>query len=178
MANEKISIVFTKGRAQLMSLARRLLGSSYDAEDALQDAFCRLWPLAGRFETEDDARRVAAVTVRNVCIDQLRETEQHPSQEIDDATVDAQQMGDQEAADNAREQYAAVNAIIIRQLSPLQQRLLRRHDVEGCPYERLAIEERMTEAALRQQLSRARKTVRECYRAMTQPQPPTTKYPT
>lgn len=68
--------------------------------------------------------------------------------------------------EEVQDQYDVVSQIIQSRLSPLQQRILQRHDAEGCSYQQLAIEEQMTEVAIRQQLSRARRTVRECYREL------------
>ena len=39
----------------VMKMARSLLGNPDDAEDALQEAFCRLWPRAETLLTEQDA---------------------------------------------------------------------------------------------------------------------------
>lgn len=166
MAQETLTIVFTRGRTRLMSLARRILGNEESAEDALQDAFCRLWPSAKSIQTETEAEKLANATLHNICIDKVREEERHTTEEIDERTMDSMSYDEAQTLEERQEQYEAIHQIIQSRLTPLQQRILQRHDAEGCSYEQLAIEERMTEMALRQQLSRARRTVRDCYRAM------------
>lgn len=166
MAQETLTIVFTKGRKRLLSLARRMLGDYDSAEDALQDAFCRLWPSADHIRTVNDAEQLATTTVHNLCIDQLREEQRHPAEEIAEQPLDDMAFTQAQHDEAVEDQFYVVNRIIQSRLTPLQQRILRRHDAEGCSYQQLAIEEQMTEAAIRQQLSRARRTVRDTYKEM------------
>ena len=72
---------------------------------------------------------------------------------------------DTEAEQERREQYEIVQQLITQSLTPLQQRILRLHDMEDQSYDEIAKQEGMQEAAVRMQLSRARKMIRECYRA-------------
>lgn len=158
MGNEKLINTFTKGRLRLLQMARSLLGPD-DAEDALQEAFCRLWPRAETLLTEADADKVAMATVKNVSIDQLRRP--HLSSPKGGEEIPA---CDDSHADEARNQLELVEEIVGRELSPQQQRIFRMHDIEGYTYEEIACKEQMVEATVRKQLSRARKTVRESYR--------------
>lgn len=164
--NEKNLInTFTRGRSRLLQMARRLLESQDDAEDALQEAFSRLWPRAETLRSEAEAEKLATVTVRNISIDQLRRQSDHPSADIGDLHYDSSLTTDTEAEQERREQYEIVQQLITQRLTPLQQRILRLHDMEDQSYDEIAKQEGMQEAAVRMQLSRARKTIRECYRA-------------
>lgn len=156
---------FTRGRSRLLQMARRLLESQDDAEDALQEAFSRLWPRAETLRSEAEAEKLATVTVRNISIDQLRRQNDHPSADIGDLPNDSSLTSDTEAEQERREQYEIVQQLIAQRLTPLQQRILRMHDMEEQSYAEIAEQEGMLEAAIRMQLSRARKTIRECYRA-------------
>ena len=156
---------FTRGRSRLLQMARRLLESQDDAEDALQEAFSRLWPRAETLRSEVEAEKLATVTVRNISIDQLRRQSDHPSADIGDLPNDSSLTTDIEAEQERREQYEIVQQLITQRLTPLQQRILRMHDMEEQSYAEIAQQEGMLEAAIRMQLSRARKTIRECYRA-------------
>lgn len=156
---------FTRGRSRLLQMARRLLESQDDAEDALQEAFSRLWPRAETLRSETEAEKMAAVTVRNISIDQLRRLNDHPSADIGDLPDDPSLATDTEAEQEQREQYEIVQQLIAQRLTPLQQRILRLHDMEEKSYTEIAKQEDMQEAAVRMQLSRARKEIRECYRA-------------
>ena len=156
---------FTRGRSRLLQMARRLLESQDDAEDALQEAFSRLWPRAETLRSEAEAEKLATVTVRNISIDQLRRQSDHPNDDIGDLPNDPSLTTDTEAEQERREQYEIVQQLVAQRLTPLQQRILRMHDMEDQSYAEIAQQEGMLEAAIRMQLSRARKTIRECYRA-------------
>lgn len=156
---------FTRGRSRLLQMARRLLESQDDAEDALQEAFSRLWPRAETLHTKAEAEKMAMVTVRNISIDQLRRQSEHPSTDVAGLEDDPSLTTDTDMEQEKKEQYRIINQLINQHLTPLQQRILRMHDMEGCSYTEIAKQENMQEAAVRMQLSRARKTIRECYRA-------------
>ena len=156
---------FTRGRSRLLQMARRLLESQDDAEDALQEAFSRLWPRAETLRSEVEAEKLATVTVRNISIDQLRRQSDHPNADIGDLPNDSSLTTDTEAEQERREQYEIVQQLVAQRLTPLQQRILRMHDMEEQSFAEIAQQEGMLEAAIRMQLSRARKTIRECYRA-------------
>ena len=54
--------------------------------------------------------------------------------------------------------------MIERKLSPVQRLILQKKEYEEQSIEKIANELNMQQAAVRMQLSRARKTIRECYR--------------
>ena len=164
MSDNNLINTFTRGRSRLLQLARRLLDSPEDAEDALQEAFCRLWPRADSLRNQAEAEKLASTVVKNISIDQLR-------RQPDQLTVDVETLSEDtrfstEAEQEQREQYEVVSRLIAQRLTPLQQRILRSQDMEGRSYEEIARREGMQEAAVRMQLSRARKTIRECYREL------------
>lgn len=161
MSDNNLINTFTRGRSRLLQLARRLLDSPEDAEDALQEAFCRLWPRADSLRNQAEAEKLASTVVKNISIDQLR---RQPEQlTVDVETLSEDTRFSTEAEQEQREQYEVVSRLIAQRLTPLQQRILRSHDMEGRSYEEIARREEMQEAAVRMQLSRARKTIRECY---------------
>lgn len=164
MSENNLIKTFTRGRSRLLQLARHLLDSPEDAEDALQEAFCRLWPRADSLHDLTDAEKLASTVVKNISIDQLRR--QSDCQTVDVETLSEDSSLSTEVEQEQREQYEAVSRLIAQHLTPLQQRILRWHDMEGRSYQEIARHERMQETAVRMQLSRARKTIRECYREL------------
>src|SRR5277367_2509826 len=57
----------------MFSVASKILNSSGDAEDVLQEAFVQIWEKAGRFDPNlGKASSWAAVLVRNKAIDRIR----------------------------------------------------------------------------------------------------------
>ena len=63
-----------------------------------------------------------------------------------------------------QELFQEVEELIDRQLSPIQRLILRKKEYEEESIEEIAKELDMQQAAVRMQLSRARKIIRECYR--------------
>jgi RNA polymerase sigma-70 factor (ECF subfamily) len=68
-----LGAIYDRHAPLLLAIARRILGSSGDAEDALQDAFFQVWKQAGNY----DPRRSSVPTwlvliTRSRCLDRLR----------------------------------------------------------------------------------------------------------
>ena len=60
--------------------------------------------------------------------------------------------------------FNEVEAIIEKELTPLQKQILESREYKGEPLESIAERLGMQQTAVRMQLSRARKKIRECYR--------------
>lgn len=163
MSENNLITTFTKGRSRLLQMARRLLENRDDAEDALQEAFSRLWPRADALRSVAEAEKLASTTVRNISIDHLRRQASHPTEGLEGLSEDNSLIDDTEEQRERKEQYQIVRQLIDQQLTPLQQRILQLHDVEEKSYTEIALQEQMQEAAVRMQLSRARKTIRDAY---------------
>ncbi len=82
MNEEPLILTFTKLRKGFLRLASRFLPNEEDASDALQDAFCRLWPKRNQIHSSQEAEALAVTTIRNLCIDQIRK-EKVPIMELD-----------------------------------------------------------------------------------------------
>lgn len=72
MSKETLISTFTDLRKSFLQLAMRFLPSREDADDALQEAFFRLWKHADRIDSREEAEALTVVTVKNLCIDTLR----------------------------------------------------------------------------------------------------------
>ena len=82
MNEEPLIMTFTQLRKGFLKLASRFLPNEEDASDALQDAFCRLWPRRCQIHSSQEAEALAVTTIRNLCIDQVRK-EKVPLLELD-----------------------------------------------------------------------------------------------
>lgn len=148
---------FEKARLHLLEKARSLLGNTEDAEDVLQDVFVKLWQQPQALPPKEMVS-LLTTAVRNQSIDELRRRRFRPAELVEgipDAVPDAS---------DEQDIFPEVERIINAALTPLQQDILRRHDMEGESYETIAETLHMQPTAVRMQLSRARKTIREQYR--------------
>lgn len=132
-----------------------------DAEDALQDAFVRMWPHAADIATSSDAEALTVTTLRHLSIDRHRSS--HATQPLT-PEHDARLAADAGNAVEARVVLAEVEQMMCQLLSPLQQDILRMREYEGRSYAEIATALDMKETAVRMQLSRARRALREEYR--------------
>lgn len=140
-------------RERLKAGAGKMLSDAEAAEDALQDAFVRLW---GRYQVrnEREAEALLTRTLRNVSIDQLRKRK----------TVPLAMDLPEEAEENREALFRRVEEMVDTELTDLQKLIVRRHEYESVTLEKIAEELGMQPPAVRMQLSRARKTIREHYR--------------
>lgn len=163
-----LTTVFTDLRHRLKNLATGILGDSSDADDALQDAFCRLWQRRERISSPKEAEALCVTAVHNICIDTLRRHSHSPTVSIDenrDTSGEAVATADEDAdsAQRREELFASVEQIVSSRLSGQQQAILRMRDLEGLSYEAIAESLDMQPAAVRVALSRARRLIREIY---------------
>ncbi len=140
-------------------MAAQLLGNDSEADDALYEAFARLWPRRELLTTAAQEEAMLATTVRHLSIDILRQRQAHPECDIEQTSLSLHE----EETDEVEERYHKVAALIAQHLTPQQQLILRRHDIEGESYEQLSADLNITETALRQILSRARQKIRQLY---------------
>lgn len=148
---------FIRIRARLTGRARGLLHDPDRAEDALQEAFIRLW---GRYDigSEKEAEALLVRTVRNVAIDESRKRQPFP--------LEGDITGEEEtiSAFEREQRFLLLETHIRSDLSELQQYIIHRHEYEGATLETVARELGMKPPAVRMQLSRARKTIRSRYK--------------
>lgn len=160
MSEKTLTTVFTRLRNKFLNMALAILPSEDDAADALQDAFCKLWPRRDTINDEAKAEALTGTTLRNICIDKRRKRELStvPLDEEHDTIDSGTTYKERE------ETYKRVKAIIDNELTELQRKIVEQKDIEGYSIEEIAKRQNMTESAVRMNLSRARNKIRECYR--------------
>lgn len=150
-----------KGRLQMT--ARRIV-SDEAVDDALQDAFVRLWSRRSDFDSATAVEGVAVTTVRNICIDTLRRDAVRRHDDIDDnpsAAAVTEDSGDD--TQERRELYGEVTGLIDKELSERDRRILYLRDRDGWEMDDIALEMDISEANVRVILSRSRKIIRQIY---------------
>lgn len=134
-------------------------GDLYAGEDALNDAFCRLW--GGGYDpgSPDEGERLLFVAAHRRQISLWRRERTFARVPLAE-TLPADPPPDS----SAEEKYRRVSRLMEACLTPLQREILVRRDIDGEPYREIAQKLGMQEAAVRMQLSRARKAIRETYK--------------
>jgi RNA polymerase sigma-70 factor (ECF subfamily) len=160
MTEDNITSRFVALRQRLRLTAKRLLGTSEDADDALQDFFVKLWSRRELANGElNDA--MMSTMMRNQCIDTLRQKARKGLE------VDINEMRDvaNDTSDESTDElYQDVKYIINANLSDLQREILMMHDMNGLEYADIADQLSMNVDAVRANVSRARNTIRKIYR--------------
>lgn len=149
-------------KERLRATARRIVSDDV-VDDALQDAFVRLWTRRSDFDTENAVEGVAVTTVRNICIDSVRRDAVRRHDDIDGNPSAGAVTCDDDDRREREELYSEVSAIIERELSERDRRVLYLRDRDGWEMEDIALATGLSEANVRVILSRCRKTIRKIY---------------
>lgn len=158
MTQSDFMVVVEIFKDKLFRLARRLLISTEEAEDAVQEVLVKLWKQKGKLANYDSIEAVAMKMTKNYCLDQLKAKRAsnlrivHQDFKNRDAAID-QKVEDSDSWSWAEK---AINEL------PAQQKLIiQMRDIEQFEFAEIATILDMNETAIRVALSRARKTIRE-----------------
>lgn len=135
--------------------------SGDDEEDALQEAFCRLWVRREGISSQSEAEGFLTVTSRRLSLDDLRRKQAHPETDLDG--VEGDTTADDED-DLTSELYMEVDLLLDRNLSSRDREILCRRDRDGWDFDEIAEYYEISGSNARMIVSRARKTIRELYR--------------
>lgn len=142
---------------KLYRLAKRILVSSDEAEDAVQEVLLKLWKGKQQIETYDNPEAYAVTMTKNYCLDRLKSKQasnlkivhnSHPAVENVESKIEV-------------EDSVAMVFKIMETLPEQQKIVLQLRDVEQYEFSEIAKMLDSTEVAIRVALSRARKTVRD-----------------
>lgn len=157
MKQDNLTYSFLHLREKLHRSAMRFLRNDEDARDALQDTFFRLWK-SGPVETDTEARNKLFTVLRNICIDRLRKP---PTVSIDEADTDSMTVQPAFTEDTDR-----LEALLSAGLTDTQRSIYTYMARDGMEYEEIARVLDMTVEAVRMNMSRARKKIRENYQKL------------
>lgn len=156
MESDLLTSAFVRLRERLRRYSYAITGDADEADDALSDAFERLW---GRYapSTEVDAEKLTYRAVRNASVSVVRRRRSHPGFSIETLEEPEDEPAEEE------DTYERVIALAERGLTERQYEVFRLHDLEGRGYAETAELTGLTQENVRAALSRARKRIRELY---------------
>ncbi len=143
---------------KLYRLAKRLLVSTEEAEDATQEILLKLWSKKKLMESYNNVEAFAMTMTKNFCLDRLK-SKQAGNLKL----VHSNYAEDNSGLQKQLEAKDSVDWVqkIMEELPEQQKLVLQLRDVEEYDYDEIAQMLDMQPTAVRVALSRARKTVRE-----------------
>lgn len=143
---------------KVFRIAKRLLVSSEEAEDATQEVLIRLWNKKEGLEKYNSVEALAVTMTKNYCLDQLK------SKRASNLKLVHSNYSDREAGiDKQVEDKDSWNWVekIMNDLPEQQRLIVQMRDVEEYEFNEIAEALEMNETAVRVALSRARKMIKE-----------------
>ncbi|MDR3226699.1 MAG: sigma-70 family RNA polymerase sigma factor [Prevotellaceae bacterium] len=150
-------------RQTLFSVALKMLQNKEDAEDVVQETLLRLWSIRQQLDTVLNTAAFAVQTTKNICIDRLRTSKEKT--QIDDYSLGA----DKETPYSQTETNDLIEIVkkIVENLPELQKIIIKMRDIEGYELNEIAEITATQISAVRMNLSRARKRVKETFLKIT-----------
>ncbi len=157
--NQKEFITITNPfKDKVFRMAKRLLVSTEEAEDATQEVLVKLWTKSDRLNDLRSIEAMAMTMTKNYCLDQLKSKRASNLKLVHSNYTDREASLQQKVED--RDSISWVEKII-NELPEQQKLIIQMRDIEQYEFEEIAKIMDMNETAIRVALSRARKTIRE-----------------
>jgi RNA polymerase sigma-70 factor, ECF subfamily len=151
---DQLAADFEAERPRLRAIASRMLGSSAEADDVVQEAWLRL----ARTSEVDNAPAWLTTVVSRICLDQLRSRKRLESYAAPTAALPGTPV-DPEADAVLADQVGAALLIVLETLSPAERVAFVLHDLFAMPFDDVAGVLGRSPAAVRQLASRGRRAV-------------------
>ena len=155
--NEFLAEQFEANRARLRAVAYRMLGSTSEVDDAVQEAWLRLSRSEAR--TVENLGGWLTTVVARICLDMLRSRksrrEEPMGPQVPEPVADDAHGRDAEMADSV----GAALLVVLETLAPAERLAFVLHDMFAVPFDEIAPIVGRTPAAARQLASRARRRV-------------------
>jgi RNA polymerase sigma-70 factor (ECF subfamily) len=146
-------------RKTLYNYALRLLNDVEETEDTVQEVLLKLWMMRNKLDEYQSIDALSMQITKNICLNKLSYKKRHQTEMI----VEYQESLRTESIENYLEKSDMVVTVkqIIETLSPLQKMIIKMRDVEDYELSHIADITGCTIEAVRMNLSRARKKVKE-----------------
>lgn len=150
--------IVTPFQDKLYRLAKRLLVSREEAEDATQEVLLKLWSKSKAMGSYNNVEAFAMTMTKNFCLDRLKSKQA--------GNLKLVHSNYREEGSSLQKQVEASDSVnwvqkIMQDLPDQQKMVLQLRDVEEYDFEEICEMLDMKPTAVRVALSRARKTVRE-----------------
>ena len=141
----------------LYRLAKRLLVSSDEAEDAVQEVFLKLWKGRDKINNYRSPEALAITVTKNYCLDRLK------SKQASNIKIVHNNYKNSENIERTIEGNEGVELVtkIMETLPEKQKMIMQLRDIEQFEFAEISQMLEINETAIRVALSRARKVVRE-----------------
>ena len=143
---------------KLFRVAKRLLVSTEEAEDATQEVLVKLWNRNGILDEYKSVEALAMTMTKNYCLDQLKSKRAGNMKIIHNNFTDREASLQQKAEDIDTWEWVEK---IMNNLPEQQKLIVQMRDIEEMEFEEIGKVLEMNEQAIRTALSRARKVIRE-----------------
>jgi len=158
MNPEEFKIQVLPLKNKLFRLSLRMLGRVEEAEDSVQDAMVKLWTRKEDLKNYSSIEAFAMTITKNLCLDRIRskafQTEPLSERQVSGLKQDPEEMLE-------RIDFTGFVRKIIENLPDQQKTIMHMRDIEEMEYEQIAEVMELNVNAVRVNLSRARKKVRD-----------------
>ena len=144
-------------RPDIERLARKKVKIQEDAEDLVQEVLMRLWLIREKWETHQNIKPLPLHILNHCIIDRYRKNRE--MEPIENQTLETLTISPHHYTENR--DLGRLIWKLIEQLPPLQQMIMRLKDIEELEIEEIAQITNCTPEAVRMNLSRARKKIKQ-----------------
>jgi len=143
---------------KVFRMAKRLLVSTEEAEDATQEVLVKLWYKNDNLDEYKSIEAVAMTMTKNYCLDQLKSKRAGNMRIVHNNFTDREAGLQKQVEDKDTWQWVER---IMNDLPEQQKLIVQMRDIEEMEFEEIGKILGMNESAIRTALSRARKAIRE-----------------
>ena len=144
---------------KLLRFALQILQNEEEAKDVLQDIFLKLWQKRDELGKVENLEAFAIRMTRNRCLDLIRTRRTISMEIVKKNNRMVEESSDTDYLENT--EMATLVKRIISELPDLQRTVIHLRDIEQLEYEEIAEATELNVNAIRVNLSRARKKVRD-----------------
>lgn len=144
-------------KQKVFRLAKRMLTSTEEAEDATQEVLIKMWHKNEEIEKYDSIEAMMMTMTKNYCLDRLK------SKQASNLQLVHSNYSNRDNLEKQTEEKDRLSWVekIINELPETQKMIVQFREIEELEFEEIARIMQMSQTNVRVTLSRARKTIRE-----------------